>query len=294
MKISAKTTPSVLAISVAVTLFCARIGSAAEKYPACAAATAAVNYGNALAISAETRARIESYRSGWKALCDPKGHEKPSLADLYGMAKQIEADFKKAFDAFDEALLSETSFNPRRSDAVNDLVAKQLPGFVPAFKGAFGDHEYFSPSADAFRQSDPLGTSEDRLFFESRFPLEGDFPPFISKTWDYGGCDKFGEFDWTGALKAIARVKKQVKSPAYLQETSLFEDNLVHELSPGFDICTCKGTAAVMKDLLEAHKYIQKEPGFSSDAPRIQQSIDAIQSGKIKIRSEAEKHCSGG
>jgi hypothetical protein len=33
--------------------------------------------------------------------------------------------------------------------------------------------------------------------------MEKDFPPFIRKTWDYGGCVRFGEFDWTAAMKNI-------------------------------------------------------------------------------------------
>jgi hypothetical protein len=53
--------------------------------------------------------------------------------------------------------------------------------FVPAFKGAYGEHEMFSPSIDAFRKSAPLGNAEDRTFFENQLSLEGDFPPYITK-----------------------------------------------------------------------------------------------------------------
>jgi hypothetical protein len=265
-----------------------------DKYPACQAVSEKSDYGSGLAISESTKALIESYREDWKILCDSKGGRKPSLANILVKAKQIEADFKKVFDSFDESIINEPAFDPRRAIAINDLVSNKLPQFVPAFKGAYGEHEMFSPSIDAFRKHAPLGTSEDRTFLESQIPLEGDFPPYITKTWDYGGCDQFGEYDWTGALKRIDRVKRQVKSAVYLGETSKFEDGLAREFTTNFDICTCKAKDAVLKDLFDIQKYVKKEPGYGAYVPKIQQTIDSIHSGKISIKSEMEQHCSGG
>ena len=267
---------------------------AQDKYPACTAATEKVDYGSGLTISEATRALIESYREDWRNLCSTKGSTKPSLAEIFVKAKQIEADFKKVFDAFDESIINEANFDSRRSEAVNDLVSRKFPTFVPAFKGAYGEHEMFSPSIDAFRKSAPLGNAEDRTFFENQLSLEGDFPPYITKTWDYGGCDRYGEFDWTGALKNIAHVKKQVKATAYLKESALLEDGLFRELATSYDICTCKKTDAVLQDLQNVRKYLRRETVYASQVPKVQQTIDSIQSGKIKVKSEAEKHCSGG
>jgi len=265
-----------------------------EKYPACTAATAPVDYGSGLSISDDTRNLIESYRADWRSLCSPNGGSKPSLATIFVKAKQIEADFKKIFDAFDESILNDANFDPRRSAAINDLVSNKFPTFVPAFKGAYGEHEIFSPSIEAFRKSSPLGNAEDRTFFENQLSLEGDFPPYVMKTWDYGGCDRYGEFDWTGTLKDIAHVKKQVKSPAYLKESALLEDGLFRELGTSYDICTCRKKEAVLQDLLNVEKYIRKESVYASQGPKVRQTIDSIQSGKIQVKSEAEKHCSGG
>ena len=152
----------------------------------------------------------------------------------------------------------------------------------------------FSPSIDGFRKSAPLGNTEDRTFFENQLSLEGDFPPYIKKTWDYGGCDQYGEFDWTGTLKDIARVKKQVKHAAYLKESALLEDGLFRELGTTYDICTCGKKDVVLQDLQNVQKYIRKEQVFASQVPKVQKTIDSIQSGKIQVKSEAEKHCSGG
>ena len=265
-----------------------------DKYPACRAATEKVDYESGLSISADTRALIESYREDWRSLCSSNGGSKPTLAQIFVKAKQIEADFKTIFDSFDESILNESNFDSRRSAAINALVSNKFPTFVPAFKGAYGEHETFSPSIDAFRKSAPLGNSEDRTFFENQLSLEGDFPPYVTKTWDYGGCDRYGEFDWTGTLKNIAHVKKQVKSSAYLKESALLEEGLFRELGTTYDICTCKKKEAVLPDLLNVQKYIRKEAVYAQQVPKVQQTIDSIQSGKIQVKSEAEKHCSGG
>jgi hypothetical protein len=265
-----------------------------EKYPACRAATEKVDYGNGLSIPENTRALMESYREDWRTLCSMKGGSKPSLAKIFEKAKQIEADFKKIFDTFDESIINEANFDSRRSAAIHDLVSNKFPTFVPAFKGAYGEHEMFSPSIDAFRKSVPLGNAEDRTFFENQLSLDGDFPPYITKTWDYGGCDRYGEFDWTGTLKNIAHVKKQVTNSAYLKETTLLEEGLFRELGTSYDICTCKKKEAVIQDLVNVQKYIRKEAVYASQIPKVQHTIDSIQSGKIQVKSEAEKHCSGG
>src|SRR4051812_48251765 len=171
-----------------------------DKYPACRAAHEKVDYGTGLSIPEATRSLIESYREDWKRLCTSKSGARPSLAEIFVKAKQIEADFKKVFDAFDESIINESNFDSRRSAAINDLVSNKFPAFIPAFKGAYGEHEIFSPSIDAFRKSAPLGNPEDRTFFENQLSLEGDFPPYITKTWDYGGGDPYREVDWEGAL----------------------------------------------------------------------------------------------
>ena len=280
---------------ISLTILAPFSAQAQEKVPACQAATAAVDYGSWLKVSDKTKSLIDSYRMDWKTLCDPKSKTKVSLSELFAKAKEIESEFKKIFDAFNDLILNDSNFDPHRIDDLDNLVTRQFPRFVPAFHGAYGEHEFFSPSADAFRENAALGNSEDRAFFESHIPLEGDFPPFIRKTWDYGGCDQFGDFDWTGALKTIARVKKQVKSPAYLKDTSLFEQSIFHELGmTGDSICTCKAKESVLKDLLDIADYVKKEPDYSKEAPAVQQTIDGVKSGRIKVNSELEKHCSGG
>jgi hypothetical protein len=294
MRTAAKSLAGIVAVSAASLGLFALVAETNPKYPTCKAASEDVDYGTGLSIPEDTRVLIESYRADWRNLCAPKGTAKPSLANIFDKAKQIEADFKKIFEAFNASIINEASIDFRRLTAINDLVSNRYPKFVPGFEGAYGEHEDFSPAIEAFRQSAPLGTDEDRVFFKNQISLDGDFPPFIMKTWDYGGCDRYGEFDWTSTLKGIARVKKNVKHAAYLKESSILEESLFRELGAKFDICTCGKKEAVSKDLLRVQKYLRKEPAYALQVPKIQQTIDSIQSGKIQVRSEAEKHCSGG
>lgn len=294
MKPSAKSAAGIFVFWLVACGFFSLWTKGENRYPACRAAFEKVDYGSGLSIPEKTRSLIESYRADWRKLCSSKGGAKRPLSEIFVKAKQIEAEFKTIFDAFDESIINEPKFDPRRSDEINDLVSNKFPMFVPAFKGAYGEHEMFSPSIDAFKKSAPLGNAEDRTFFENQLSLEGDFPPYLTKTWDYGGCSRYGEFDWTATLKNIARVKKQVKNPAYLKESTLLEEGLFRELGTNYDICTCKKKDVVVPDLLNVQKYIRKEAVFASQAPKVQQTIDSIQSGKIQVKSEVEKHCSGG
>jgi hypothetical protein len=294
MKAAVKSVVGIIAISAASLGLFALAAETKDKFPTCKAASATVNYGAGLSIGEDTKALIESYRADWRNLCTSKGTAKPSLAQIFDKAKRIEAAFKTIFEAFDASILNEGNFDLRRSMAINDLVSFKYPAFVPGFEGAYGEHEDFSPAIEAFRQSAPLGTDEDRIFFKNQISLEGDFPPYIMKTWDYGGCDQYGEFDWTGTLKGIVQVKKNVRHAAYLKESSLLEESLFSELGASYDICTCGKKDAVLKDLINVQKYLRKEPVYASQVPKIQGTIDSIQSGKIKVLSEAEKHCSGG
>lgn len=284
----------------AVLLFIAKLlfsstAKSQEISPACQATIAKVDYGTWLKISDKTKSLIDTYRSNWKNLCDSKAKAKVPMSEVFAEAKQIEADFKKIFESFNDALLNDANFDPGRIDELDSLVSHQFPRFVPAFHGAFGEHEYFSPSVEAFRDNIALGNSEDRIFFESDIPLEGDFPPFIRKTWNYGGCAQYGDYDWTGALKSIARVKAQVKNTGYLNETSVFEQSIFRELTkPGDSICTCKAKESVMDDLLKIAAYAKTEAAYSQRTQELQKTIDGVKSGAIKVNSETEKRCSGG
>ncbi len=283
------------AISVGICLLFVRQSFAEGKVPACQAALAKVDYGNLLIIPEETRALIESYRSGWRVLCDPKSERKSSLAELLTQGKVIEKKFQAIYDAEHHApSLDGSDAANKRADAIHNLVENKFLSFIPAFKGSYLEYEYFAPNIVEFKKLSTLGNVEDKQFFESQIPLEGDFVPYIEMTWDYGGCLLFGRFNWAEELKKIAGLKQKVKSEIYKKEISSYEQGLVGSLGVTTDICTCDDKSAVTKDLAEVQAYIQKEPSLASYLPSLQETLALVQSGKIKINSEKEKHCSGG
>jgi hypothetical protein len=266
----------------------------APSLSGCQAAMANVEYGNLLVVPDDTKALIESYRSAWKTFCDVEKQARPSMADLLLQAKEIELRLDKVFETF------HASSRPE-DDAVSDLLVKKYPSFVPAFEGSYFEYEYFKPSFETFEKHTPLGTAEDKRFFDTgirlglEFPALGRWnPPWLQKTWDYGGCLRFGEFRWTDALDQIMKLKGDLHSDIYRKMTSEWETFLVEDLSSESDVCTCKETGAVIEDLQAALLYIQATPALSVYVPVVQAKLQSIQAKRIEVVSEEVKHCSGG
>jgi hypothetical protein len=266
----------------------------APSLSGCQAAMANVEYGNLLVVPDDTKALIESYRSAWKTFCDVEKQARPSMADLLLQAKEIELRFDKVFETF------HASSRPE-DDAVSDLLVKKYPSFVPAFEGSYFEYEYFRPSFEEFEKHAPLGTAEDKRFFDTgirlglEFPRPGRWnPPWMERTWDYGGCLRFGEFRWTEAMDQIMKLKEDLQSDIYRKMASDWETLLMEDLTSEGDICTCKKSDAVIEDLKAALLYLQATPALSAYLRDVQAKLQSIQAKKVKVESEAVKHCSGG
>jgi len=272
----------------------------ASSLSGCEAAMVNVDYGNLLVVPDDTKALIESYRSAWKTFCDAGKKVRPSMADLLVQAKAIELRFDKIFETYHA---SRKSSEPSRTedDAVSDLVVKKYPSFVPAFEGSYFEYEYFRPSFEAFEKHTPLGTAEDKRFFDTgirqnfEFPMPGRWgPPWLEKTWDYGGCFRFGEFRWTEALDQIMKLKADLHSDIYQKMASDWETLLMEDLTSEGDVCTCKKREAVIEDLQAALIYFQANPALTAHVPAVQAKLQSIQAKRITVESEEVKHCSGG
>jgi hypothetical protein len=269
------------------------VASVNVDLPGCKAAIASVDYGNLLVVPDETKSAIESYRSDWRAFCGEKPQrERPTMADLIQKAKTVEDLFGKTFETFIKARTTEERY--AGADAVSDLVVKKYPSFVPGFEGSFWEQEYFRPSTEEFRKHVHLGTAEDKLFFDAGMPLQTEFPPWIDRTWDYGGCLRFGKYPWTETLEKIVQLKKSLQSDIYKKLTSEYEESLMGSVTSMGDVCTCEGKEAVLEDLQSVLAYLEKEPSLASYVPLVRSKLDSVQSRKITVNSEAEKHCSGG
>ncbi len=160
-------------------------------------------------------------------------------------------------------------------------------------------------SLSDFRKYAPLGDAEDILFFKEYFELRGEtlFDPWISATWDYGGCRRFGEYQWVDTLKKIDSLKKNLTKTLYVEAVLEFEQHLIIFLDGLYfrvsdrrmsDICTCGDKSAVERDLNEILEHIVSKPGYEETADTIRKTLKGIHENEIQINSEAEKHCSGG
>ena len=266
----------------------------APSLSGCQAAMVNVEYGNLLVVPDDTKALIESYRSAWRTFCDVEKQARPSMADLLVQAKEIELRFDKVFETF------QSSSRPE-DEAASDLLVKKYPSFIPAFEGSYFEYEYFKPSFVAFEKHTPLGTAEDKRFFDTGIRLDLEFPslgrwnpPWLQLTWDYGGCLRFGEFRWTEALDQIMELKGDLHSDIYRKMASDWETFLIEDLTEEGDVCTCMKSDAVIEDLQAALLYLQATPALSAYVPVVQAKLQSIQAKRIEVVSEAVKHCSGG
>jgi len=261
--------------------------------PGCQAALAAPDYGNALTVSAEAKAAIESYRTSWKAFCAEGAAGKPSMADLLVKAKEIQALFSKVIDAHNNS--RNTAQRYSHADAVSDLLVKKYPTFVPAFEGSYYEQEYFRPATVEFKKHARLGTVEDQRFFDAGIMLNTEFPEWMDRTWHLGGCWRHGEFDWSAELDKVTKLQKDLKTGIYKELTSEHEAALMEPLvSEENSICACNRKDAVSKDLQRMLDYLAKTPALASYEPRVRSKLNKVQAGQIAVDSEAEKHCSGG
>jgi hypothetical protein len=270
-----------------------------EPPPACVAANNRVDYGIVLTVPEETQRLIESYRTDWNYLCSQKVGKTVTLADLYLQAEKIRITFEsvieKAANEFD-AIKGEDA-QRKQAETFHEILFTIYPAFIPAFEGSFIESTFFSPSTTGYQKYVSLGSREDQLFFQNSIPLTDNIwdHPWIERTWDYGGCYLHGEFDWIGELHKIARLKRELKSEVYLKQLKVYESSLFEALiQTGNEICSCDRKDAVLKDYQDIARVLQDESALSSHLPGVRTTISSIQSGKVKIGSEREKHCSGG
>src|SRR6185503_17332716 len=116
---------------------------------------------------------------------------------------------------------------------------------LPAMEQGEGDSVVVL--TDAFREAAlARGAPSDR-FFWSRYPKgDGHLPPWISATWDYGGCWRFGAYAWLPTVKSLGELRARRLAPAYENLRKILDENLWSGLTEDKDVCTCGPTAAVV------------------------------------------------
>jgi len=250
----------------------------------CAAAAAPVNYGRLLQAPDALKAEVEAYRQGWKEACVKKGGS--SLAALLARGDRI----AKAFTAvLDKSGIKETKF-----EELHEQFQNAYPRFIPAFHGSMIEYEYLEPDMQVYARQTALGDAEDKLFFASHRALYGTDAhsfPWVKRTWDHGGCVRFGEFDWTGAIARIETLEAKLAAAAYRTRLSELKDRVRRYLAepaakrdgkkPVVDSCAPR--ARTIAALEQTARGLAARKGWEPAAAGLRKTLDGIKAGQIEI-----------
>ncbi|MGE0733771.1 MAG: hypothetical protein AB7G15_12800 [Alphaproteobacteria bacterium] len=272
------------------------VASKAEEVAAdpCAAAVAKSRYDPVIAVPAAVRRQIEAYKRGWAELCAARGNA--SLHRLLVMAEAIQ----KAFDP----ILEQAANRPEQIEKAHDAISKQFPSFVPAFDGALIEYQYFAPTLEIFGKYASKGDADDRLFFryhEIIFGPDAKSVPWIQRTWDHGGCWRFGEMDWPAYFAATKAVTAQAKGKFYVDRVREMDEHL-HRMLAGLGqsdgvrsaICTCRDTGAVAVDLEKIQQLLPDDAKGIAARASIAKARQGIARRTIEVLSDQERPCAGG
>jgi len=303
--------PSLLAgtcllLSMMVAAPVAALSSEGAVAEPCKAAVSPVRYGRILKLPAKLKTEIAAYRRGWAAAC-AKGRE-ASLGVLLTRADRIKAGMMQAIAA--------RRPQGKTADRLHDELSKVYPTFVPAMQGSIIEFEFFEPILAVFKGNIRLGNAEDRAFFESHARLfGGDFkaPPWIERTWDYGGCIRLGRwsphgparpgYDFVAAARDIARLKVVLRTRWYREKVTALESRMLRALAtlpqqrggkgktPLIDACGTKAESVdAMQSIVRALRT--NHSAYRRAAAAIRRTLKAIESGRVRVCEKAS--CPGG
>ena len=279
-------------------------GKRAVEQP-CRAATAPVRYGRILRVPRTLRAEVAAYRRAWAAVCKRGGGA--SLHDLLVRAERIKRGFVK--------LLQKQQVHGKAVDRLHTQLSKTYPTFIPAMEGSIMEFEFFEPMLDVFKAHVRLGNEGDKLYFRHHAAVFGtDFkaPPWIKRTWDYGGCIMLGAtypsraphggFDFVGAADRIAMLKRRIRGAWYRDKLNGIENQMRAALiqlaapqrkkdgKPLIDACGPRPAALVT--LHRTADGLEKRTGWSKEAKAVRRAIARIDAGEIRLCEKAS--CPGG
>ncbi len=272
--------------------------------PICGVARAKPGYTHALKVSPALEAKVNAYRRAWVEFCDEEPGAAGTLHNLILEAEKLEDAFRPVVAhaaARRKKLGRGTPDREKLSDALDNALAYRLPAFITGFEGRFGEETYFRLSIERFRSAARLGDKVDRRFFKVTHKLRGPsaLMPWYRMTWDYGGCVRFGEYDWIGVLEDLREFREEFTRPAYAKELRRIESMLLAFLTQARkpypkDLCTCGDTGQVIADLEEVLRYFKSRKGFKKRANALNRYMGRIDTERVHILSEKNGSCSGG
>jgi hypothetical protein len=249
----------------------------------CAAATAPVNYGRLLQVTDALKAEVEAYRAGWRDVCANKAR---SLHALLPRADAISKGFT--------ALLDKSGIKETKFEELHALLEGSYPRFIPAFHGSMIEYEYFEPDLAVFARQAARGDAEDKLFFASHRALYGSDPhafPWLKRTWDHGGCVRFGSFDWVAAVARIEGLEAKLKGEAYKKRLAELKDRIRGYLTdpavkrdgkkPVVDSCAQR--PRTIAELEKTAKGLAARKGWEKTVAGLRKTVDDIRANRTEV-----------
>lgn len=241
---------------------------------ACEAAFRMESYPS-LEIPIELQRAIARYRGHWRQFC--AGGQSPSLSSLFVEAQQIEQAFYDVRSMWSSESREDAADH---GEAIHQALSVALPSFIPTFSGWATEYEEFRPLLVDFREASRLGNDEDQHFFRRYTLLHGDtgVAAWIEKETDISGCVRFGGYDWVGALKATAQMRKEIENIVYRGLIDRFESELLRVLAEGSVVRACSNSDAVISDLRAVRNHLSS--GDIQVTNAIDKRIRAIEDGR--------------
>ena len=275
--------------ALALTLACADAGAETKARRAvsgpCAAAAAKPDYGRVLPIPDALKAETEAYRAAWREACAKK-----KGASLGALLAKGDALGRAYIAAIDKSGIKETKF-----EELHALLGTAYPKFIPAFAGSMIEYEYFEPDLAAFARLAAMGDAEDRLFFTNHRALYGTDPhafPWLKRTTHFGGCVRFGEFDWPSAVARIETLDGKVKAAAYRTRLAELKQRILAYLSkPVFEreagkksvVDSCAPKARTVSEFERIAKALAARKGWEKAAAGLRKTADDIRANRVEV-----------
>ena len=258
----------------------------------CLAAQTPVNYGRLIRPSAATKQEIQRYRAAWAKFCRSKGG---SINQLLGMAERIRQGAERAIGAAHKA----KRLIGKHADTAHDDLQKRWPQFVPAFMGSIIEYEFFRVQMWVVMRYAKWGDANDKLFFKSERKIFGDDEKsyaWIKRTWDYGGCTKFGEYDWIGNIRRVDGLRARLGG-WYKRRLGEYHDNVkrtIGDWSKAKEICTCGTPGTVARNLTNLKAFLDKRHRYRGYSHQIGVTLRRLKAGQMKVLSDKLQQCKYG
>lgn len=270
-------------IIATLTLASSAMSSQLTKTAACKSLQRSCTESNHASVPAAFWTAINAYKEDWSRFCTGTNN---NLSALWEKGLDLEKSGKVVTDSeLDESVLN--------------TLETTIKECVPAFEASlYGEYVYFKPAPEKFADIAPFGNDDDKKFWPLYSEIEEPtLPPWINQVWDYGGCSKYGEYDWIAEIDKLTDLQRTLKQPSYKKMALGLEKKLMNKFNAdavGESLCTCDEHSFVLKDLNKINSHLLSVESLKGYSPAVKDLMHKIENGTITIRSYKSGECTGG